>query len=64
MTQRKTYAQIENELLQRYPNGAAPGGIQIEDLIQLKIRATQASKLLFKSGSIQRSFQGFLDCCA
>ncbi|NNC37429.1 MAG: isocitrate lyase [Hyphomonadaceae bacterium] len=40
MTTRKTYAEIENDLLQRYPNGIAPGGIQIEDLIQLKIQNT------------------------
>ena len=40
MTNRKTYAQIENELLQRYPDGTAPGGIQIEDLIQVKIQNT------------------------
>jgi isocitrate lyase len=40
MTNRKTYAQIENELLQRYPEGTAPGGIQIEDLIQVKIQNT------------------------
>jgi isocitrate lyase len=40
MTQRKTYADHRDALLARYPDGAAPGGVDIDDIIQLKLQNT------------------------
>nr|WP_295107884.1 isocitrate lyase [uncultured Caulobacter sp.] len=40
MTQRKTYADHRDALLARYPNGVAPGGVDIDDIIQLKLQNT------------------------
>ncbi|HHL43921.1 MAG TPA: isocitrate lyase, partial [Hellea balneolensis] len=40
MSNRKSYKAIEAELLKRYPDGVAPGGISIDDLVQLRIQNT------------------------
>jgi len=40
MTQRKTYADHRDALLARYPDGVAPGGVDIDDIIQLKLQNT------------------------
>lgn len=40
MTDRKSYAQVRAEVLRRYPEGQAPGGVALEDIIQLKIQNT------------------------
>ncbi|WP_297515737.1 isocitrate lyase [uncultured Caulobacter sp.] len=40
MTQRKTYADHRDALLARYPQGVTPGGIDIDDIIQLKLQNT------------------------
>ncbi len=31
MTQRRTYADHREELLRRYPSGATPGGVMVDD---------------------------------
>ncbi len=40
MTQRKTYADHRDALLARYPEGVTPGGVDIDDIIQLKLQNT------------------------
>jgi len=40
MTQRKTYAEHRDALLARYPDGVLPGGVGIDDIIQLKLQNT------------------------
>ncbi|NQE64036.1 isocitrate lyase [Caulobacter sp. RHG1] len=40
MTQRKTYAEHRDTLLARYPDGVAPGGVDIDAIIQLKLQNT------------------------
>lgn len=40
MTQRKTYADHRDTLLARYPQGVTPGGVDIDDIIQLKLQNT------------------------
>jgi isocitrate lyase len=40
MTQRKTYADHRDALLARYPDGVLPGGVGIDDIIQLKLQNT------------------------
>jgi len=45
MTKRKPYAKILRKLQKRYPDGIAPGGINIDDLVQLKIQNTYKTHL-------------------
>jgi isocitrate/methylisocitrate lyase len=45
MTKRKSYTKIKKKLLRRYPEGIAPGGIDIDDLVQLKIQNTYKTHL-------------------
>ena len=40
MTQRKTYADHRDALLARYPQGVTPGGVDVDDIIQLKLQNT------------------------
>ena len=40
MTQRKTYAEHRDALLARYPQGVTPGGVDVDDIIQLKLQNT------------------------
>lgn len=40
MSNRKTYREHRAELLGRFPDGVAPGGIAIDDIIQLKLQNT------------------------
>ncbi|MFC3228376.1 isocitrate lyase [Marinibaculum pumilum] len=42
---RKSYAEIRAELLARYPQGHAPGGVDIDHIVQLKIQGGYASHL-------------------
>ena len=44
-TLRKTYAQHRQELLGRYPDGVAPAGIAVDDIIQLKLQNTFSTHL-------------------
>ncbi len=45
MSLRKTYAQHRQELLGRYPEGVTPGGIAVDDIIQLKLQNTFSTHL-------------------
>ncbi len=45
MTRRQTYAEHRDALLRRYPDGVTPGGIAIDDIIQLKLQNTFSTHL-------------------
>ena len=45
MTLRKTYAQHRQILLARYPDGVTPGGVAVDDIIQLKLQNTFSTHL-------------------
>ena len=45
MTERKTYSEHRDALLRRYPDGMAPGGIAVDDIIQLKVQNTFSTHL-------------------
>ncbi len=45
MTLRKTYADVRAEVLRRYPDGRTPGGVEVDDIVQLKIQNTYATHL-------------------
>ena len=45
MTQRKTYAEHRQDLLARYPQGVTPGGVAVDDIIQLKLQNTFSTHL-------------------
>ena len=45
MTLRKTYAEHREVLLGRYPQGVTPGGVSIDDIIQLKLQNTFSTHL-------------------
>lgn len=45
MTARKTYAEVRAEVLRRYPNGQTPGGVTVDDIVQLKIQNTYDTHL-------------------
>jgi isocitrate lyase len=45
MTERMTYANHSDALLQRYPEGVTPSGVAVEDIIQLKMQNTFATHL-------------------
>ena len=45
MTRRQTYAEHRDALLRRYPQGVMPGGIAIDDIIQLKLQNTFSTHL-------------------
>jgi isocitrate lyase len=42
---RKTYAEHREALLRRYPDGVIPGGVTIDDIIQLKLQNTYSTHL-------------------
>ncbi len=37
---RKTFADLRNQVLARYPSGQTPGGVSIDDIVQLKLQNT------------------------
>ncbi len=45
MSPRKTYAEHRTALLRRYPHGVTPGGVAVDDIIQLKMQNTYATHL-------------------
>ena len=45
MTERKTYSEHRDALLRRYPEGVTPGGIAVDDIIQLKVQNTFSAHL-------------------
>ncbi len=42
---RKTYAEHRETLLRRYPEGVTPGGVAVDDIIQLKMQNTYSTHL-------------------
>lgn len=38
MTNRKTYAELRAEVEKRYPSGQTPGGVTVDDIVQLKLQ--------------------------
>lgn len=45
MAPRKTYAELQAETLARYPSGQTPGGVTVDDIVQLKIQNTYPTHL-------------------
>ena len=45
MTRRKTYREIREEILARYPGREVPGGIDVDHIVQLRIQNTYATHL-------------------
>ncbi|QDY71211.1 isocitrate lyase [Qingshengfaniella alkalisoli] len=45
MASRKPYHQLREEALARYPSGQTPGGISIDDIVQLKVQNTYNTHL-------------------
>ncbi len=37
---RKTFAELHRETLERYPSGHTPGGVSVDDIVQLKLQNT------------------------
>lgn len=42
---RKSYATLRAEVLSRYPGGVAPGGVGVDDIVQLKVQNTYDTHL-------------------
>ncbi|MFC7704358.1 isocitrate lyase [Plastorhodobacter daqingensis] len=38
MARRKSYADLRNEALARYPSGQTPGGVSVDDIVQLRLQ--------------------------
>ncbi len=45
MTTNKSYNKVRNEVLRRYPDGEIPGGVTVDDIVQLKIQNTYDTHL-------------------
>ncbi len=45
MANRKTYAQLRAEVEKRYPSGQTPGGVTVDDIVQLKMQNTYDTHL-------------------
>lgn len=45
MPPRKTYAETHAEVLARYPSGQTPGGVSVEDIVQLRLQNTYDTHL-------------------
>ncbi|WP_439815420.1 isocitrate lyase [Zavarzinia sp. CC-PAN008] len=45
MANRRTYAQVRAEVLRRYPQGNVPGGVTVDDIVQLKLQNTYDTHL-------------------
>ncbi|RJL20571.1 isocitrate lyase [Paracoccus siganidrum] len=45
MTNRATFSEIRAELLSRYPSGRTPGGVSIDDIVQLRLQNTYDTHL-------------------
>lgn len=45
MAERKSYAQLRDEALARYPSGMTSGGVSVDDIVQLKIQNTYDTHL-------------------
>lgn len=42
---KRSYSELRKEALQRYPSGRTPGGVEIDDIVQLKMQNTYATHL-------------------
>ena len=45
MTTPRTYAEHREALLRRYPDGVTPGGVAVDDIVQLKLQNTYSTHL-------------------
>ena len=45
LTMTRTYAALRAEALRRYPDGATPGGVGVDDIVQLKLQNTYDTHL-------------------
>lgn len=45
MSNRKTYAELVAEVAARYPSGQTPGGVSVDDIVQLKLQNTYDTHL-------------------
>lgn len=45
MSKRKTFSEIRGELLSRYPSGQTPGGVSVDDIVQLRLQNTYDTHL-------------------
>lgn len=45
MSQQPSYAALHEEVLSRYPSGRTPGGVSVNDIVQLKLQNTWATHL-------------------
>ena len=45
MANRKTYAELRAEVEKRYPSGQTPGGVTVDDIVQLKMQNTYDTHL-------------------
>lgn len=45
MSNRKTFSEIRAEVLSRYPSGQTPGGVSVDDIVQLKLQNTYDTHL-------------------
>jgi len=45
MAHRKTYAELRAEVSARYPSGQTPGGVSVDDIVQLKMQNTYDTHL-------------------
>jgi isocitrate lyase len=45
MSKRPTYAELRAQVLKRYPTGQAPGGVTVDDIVQLKMQNTYNTHL-------------------
>lgn len=45
MSKRPTYAELRAQVQKRYPTGQAPGGVTVDDIVQLKIQNTYNTHL-------------------
>ena len=45
MSNRKTFSEIHAELMSRYPSGQTPGGVSVDDIVQLRLQNTYDTHL-------------------
>jgi isocitrate lyase len=45
MSNRKSYSAVRGDILRRYPDGQIPGGVTVDDIVQLKIQNTYDTHL-------------------
>ena len=53
-TMTRSYAEIRREVLARYPEGATPGGVSVDDIVQLRLQNTFDTHLDIARGDGRR----------